>query len=610
MKNIKNIFTLAVVALTGLSLAGCSEDNLNTDPYSQSGVNIVGFGPSPILRTHEIHITGTSMNSVTSVAFPGEGAVVEKADFNSVDNQNIYVNVPDASVPGHIRLMVGNDTVATSVSLLTFEEPITVSSVEPTTALNAGDEIVIKGDYVYNIAQVVFTCGVTGAPVDAENFTYVSRREIHVPVPLAAQSGTITMNDGADWELTWETPLQVLAPTYTGLSSTTGEFGSQIQITGTNLHTVETVMFPGGVTADFTVSADHNSLTVTVPAECKSGAITLVYYSGDSQATDEFNVPTLKITNVSKTKDLKVGDQIVVTGEYFDRIVSVTLPGMGVVGDSVYTISGNTMTITVHEQMTDGTVEFKQNSYITESFKVMMYSEAPEITIWAGSTTIGNWDGSMGDLSWGKYDWSTVQPGQVLSIYLTPDMSEGWSQIRVGNGNWAALPGTEENISLSAEDTKVTVALTADMINELVNNGGLVLCGAFFTVTKVTLSILETVLWKGELGPTNWNGDLKIDMTDEIKAELQPGRKMGIEFRCDEGGGQVEICGTWWTSLEGPKNVYTPLTDEGRAIMNFDASVTSFEWTLVQGDIDILTNQGGILFVGNGGLTITKWYVK
>jgi hypothetical protein len=84
---------------------------------------------------------------------------------------------------------------------------------------------------------------------------------------------------------------------------------------------------------------------------------------------------------------------------------------------------------------------------------------------------------------------------------------------------------------------------------------------------------------------------------------------MGIEFKCDEGGGQVEICGSWWTGLEGPKNVYGR-DAEGRAIMNFPADATKFEWELIQGDIDILTTQGAILFVGNGGLTITRWYVK
>ena len=152
MKNYKNIFTWLVIALVGLSLTGCSEDDLDTNPYGKSGVNLVGFGPSPILRTHEIRITGTNMNKVTKVIFPGD-AIVERSGFNSSDAENIYVNVPDESVPGQIRLVAGNDTV-TSVSKLTFEEPIEVTSVSPTTGLNAGDEITIKGDYVYNIAEV------------------------------------------------------------------------------------------------------------------------------------------------------------------------------------------------------------------------------------------------------------------------------------------------------------------------------------------------------------------------------------------------------------------------------------------------------------------------
>ena len=137
-------------------------------------MNIVAFGPSPILRTQEIRITGTNLGSVSQVAFPGEGAVVEKAAFNNVDAQNIYVNVPDASVPGKIKLIVGSDTVATSVTPITFVEPISISSISPTTGLSAGDEVTVQGEYVYNIYQAVFTSGVTGAPVEAEDFTYVS----------------------------------------------------------------------------------------------------------------------------------------------------------------------------------------------------------------------------------------------------------------------------------------------------------------------------------------------------------------------------------------------------------------------------------------------------
>ena len=183
MNKIYRYFTLSMVALLGLSLTGCSEDNLDTNPYNKSGVNIVAFGPSPILRTHEIRITGTNLNNVTSVVFPGEGAVVAKANFNSGDNKDIYLNVPDESVPGKIRLLVGNDTVATSITPITFEEPIEITSVSPTTGLSAGDEVTVKGDYVYNIYQAIFS--------NAVGYSYSqSAPSLKVITPLSAARGT------------------------------------------------------------------------------------------------------------------------------------------------------------------------------------------------------------------------------------------------------------------------------------------------------------------------------------------------------------------------------------------------------------------------------------
>lgn len=514
MKKIYNLFALLVVALVGLSLTACSEDDYDTNPYNKSGVNLLAFGPSPTTRAQEIRITGTSLNSVDKVVFPGgtleragkiiniAGAEVEKAAFKSVDNENIYVNIPDESVPGKIRLVAGSDTIV-SVGTLTFLEPITVTSISPTTGLNAGDEISIKGDYVYNIAEVIFPSGVSGAPVLAEDFTYVSRHEIRVIVPLAAESGTLSFNDGADWEEEFKTPLEVITASVSSITEKT-DFGQQIQIVGVNLHTVESVIFPGGVTADFTVSDDHTTITATVPAETKSGAVSLLLYSGDAITTNEISVPTIAITGVSKEKDVKVGDVIVITGENFDRIETVTLPGYGILADDEYTISGNTLTFTVPEGMSDGNLELYQNSFITVTQKFMMYSEAPETVIWAGNFEIGSWNAAMQELAWGGYDWSTVKPGQVLTVYLKPNWVEGWSQIRVGNGSWAALPGTLDVNPLAEDDTKFTVTLTQAMIDEMVANSGLVICGAWFTVTKITLSVLEDVIWSGNFALGSW----------------------------------------------------------------------------------------------------------
>ena len=597
MNKIYKLFALSMVALVGLSLTGCSEDDLDTNPYNKSGVNIVAFGPSPILRTQEIRITGTNLESVSQVAFPGEGATVDKAAFNKVDAQNIYVNVPDESVPGKIKLIVGGEAVATSVTPITFEEPISISSISPTTGLSAGDEVTVKGDYVYNIYQAIFTSGVTGAAVEAEDFTYVSRREIRFRVPLAAESGVITFNDGADWTYESEMPLEILSATFTGLSTSTPDFGQQIQIFGTNLHTVETIMFPGGVTSEFTVSDDHKTITTNIPAETKSGAITMVLYSGASITTDEYTVPTIAITSVSKDKDIKVGDVITITGENFDRIETVTLPGYGILADDEYAISGNTLTFTVPEGMSDGNLELYQNSFITVTQKLMMYSEAPETVIWAGNFEIGSWNTGMQDLAWGGFDWSTVKPGQVLTIYLKPNWVEGWSQIRVGNGSWAALPGTADVNPLSEEDTKFTVTLTQAMIDEMVANGGLVICGAWFTITKITLSVLEETIWSGNFALGSWAaglGDLSWGGYDWSK--VSAGTTLKLYYEVDPSVGYINIRfgnGSWAAlpSTLGWGN-------DGNA--SPDPSETSIKTVLTEADMDQLINSGGLVICGAG----------
>ena len=630
MKKIYNVLAVLLVVLMGLSLAACSSDEYDTNPYNKSGVNLLAFGPSPNTRSQEIRITGTNLTAVNKVVFAGgtlersgkiinvTGAEVEKANFNSVDNENIFVNIPDESVPGKIRLVAGNDTI-TSVGILTFEEPITVSTISPLTGLSAGDEISIKGDYVYNIAQVIFTCGISGAPVDAEDFTYVSRKEIRLRVPLAAESGAISLTDGADWEFVYEEPAEIVGATITGITPK-ADFGEQIQITGSNLHIVENVLFPGGVSAEFTVSDDHKTITATVPAECKSGMLSLLLYSGAAISTPEFAVPTISITSAEPNKDLMEGDVVTIKGENFNRVIGVSLPGVGDIID--YTINGNTLTFTVPEGLTDGDVVLTQNAYISASTAVEIRKMRG--IVWMGKADLSGW-GNWGAFNWSGDLWTKLQneitgAGTLTFHFVTTNDNPmykirmgDWSTRLSGAAQFESEDGGEWIIHPNSANPDLTITITAEERDAMFADGGkgIVLWGDGLQLQYIKYESNDagTTLWSGELGPTNWGGDKTISVTDDIKAQLAPGKLMGIEFKCDEGGGQVEICGSWWTGLEGPKNVYGR-DAEGRAIMNFPADATKFEWELIQGDIDILTTQGAILFVGNGGLTITRWYVK
>jgi hypothetical protein len=248
--------------------------------------------------------------------------------------------------------------------------------------------------------------------------------------------------------------------------------------------------------------------------------------------------------------------------------------------------------------MGDGKVILIQHeNYSVESDKISMYSEAPEYSIWAGNFAIGNWNAGMQELAWGGFDWSTVKPGQVLTVYLTPDMSEGWSQIRVGNGSWTALPGTADVNDLTAEDTKFSVTLTQAMIDEMVANGGLVICGAYFTVTKVTLSILETTIWSGNFALGSWaQGLQELAWGGYDWSQVAVGTTLKLYYEVDPSVGYINIRsgnGSW---------VALPSTagwgNDGNA--SPDPSETSIKTVLTADDLEQLNNAGGLVICGAG----------
>ena len=237
------------------------------------------------------------------------------------------------------------------------------------------------------------------------------------------------------------------------------------------------------------------------------------------------------------------------------------------------------------------------------SDKISMYSEAPETTIWTGNFYIGNWNAGMQELAWGGYDWSTVKPGQVLTVYLTPDMSQGWSQIRLGNGSWSPLPGTPEKYELTAEDTKISVTLTQEMIDELVANGGLVICGAYFTVTKITLSILEEVIWSGSV-TINWSDPVAMTALaygGYDWSKVKAGTTLKLYYEVDPTPGYINIRfgNGSWAALPSTQG----WGSDGNA--SPDPSETSIKTVLTAADLTELTTNNGLVICG-AGITCKK----
>ena len=389
MKIYRKLSVMAMAALvTATGFTSCSSDDLDTNQYNKSGVNILAFGPMPITRGATMRVTGTQLNNVKEVLFPEGNQKLTPAttyingEFSLQNSEEMTVTIPDQCVPGKLRLVTNSGETIVSASNITFAEEIKVSSISPN-PVHPGDIVTIKGEYVWNIGQVVFFDHVV---VNAEDFVKNTRTEIQVRVPMEAKTGDVAYNDGSDGaENTVITNLTVDAAIATGVSNAKPEFGETITITGENLDLVSSVDFPSVEDVDFNTAEDGKSITVQVPANTVSGSIVLTSYSGLTTTVD-FTVPLATVSSTDPVKDVKAGQTITIKGNNLNRIVELLLPAIDeplVKGD--FTQSATQISFVVPEGMGDGKVILIQHeNYSVESDKISMYSEAPEYSIWTG----------------------------------------------------------------------------------------------------------------------------------------------------------------------------------------------------------------------------------
>lgn len=689
----KNIFRysilLALCSLVGL--ISCTPEELSTDQFSDETVVFGAFAPNPIVRGAELRILGSNLDKIVEVQIPGAEPITEIEVVSSGRVSEIRVVTPaagaeDASVTGPVVIIDNAGNVYESMTELSFTEGIVLESFSPATAM-PGDVVTVKGDYLYNVQQVVLSNGVY---VTGDQITEKSRRELKFIVPSNAVTGPVTIgdvdeNNNPDGLIPNNVPskdvLTIGSPTVKTINRGMLKAGATIKVEGTYLDMIEKAAFKTGAgdavaytEVDFTLAEDQKSVTVVLPASVVEGEVVLTTYAGEefvagayttvvptevaiapesrykaglnavvtgndldlvtsaalagtaldvvyadnaltfaipAAAVDGTVVLTLAngktveteavelvkpvITAVSPL-ELYAGDEnIVVTGEDLDLVVSATLGGRdaefeyadgqitvkttlssisgkvaftlanGVVVESADEVKVNyhskviitsmpamqhigqevvlqgsnfslvenifigDVKVTQYSVRTDAEVRFlmpwnKAGMYNmsfllfdgdteTVATQIEVGLELDIKTIWEGSEHIA-WTG-MQTLAWGGYDWSTVKPGTTLTVYFTQDENPEYTpQIRIANGSWSSLPtpleiagGGDGNIMLDPDATYCAIKLTAADIDVLVNQGGLVITGTFFTVSSVTLTneiSQEVTLWEGELIADDW----------------------------------------------------------------------------------------------------------
>ena len=458
--------------------------------YSEP-VSIESFSPESVRPGDVLTIKGEYLNLMHQVIFAENVIVSDEviaeeetteatSKFLKHTRNEIQVRVPEEAQSGKIILSDGAEIpnrlyseVELQVVLPSVAEVADYNNIKPGAIMTVTGENfdLVKEVRMENGETMLFTYS---AEQKALTFT-IPRGAVNGPIYVVPASGVLVQVA----EIKMATPEDVKA------QETEITAGKELTLTGKNMDMIAAVLFPGVEKAVEPTSLSETEVKVVVPGEAQSGMIQLVLTSGETISSLELTVTAPKYChiadeNVLKTNDYFVGEDMVVDVVNIGELAEVQVAGTKV----NYTSSGSQLTIPVPETAGhDSSVEL-----ISKDGTCKKYTVSFAKVIWTGSFAITNWNGNE-DLGKGHYEWSSVQPGTIITVYYTLNMEETNWQIKLGCANgWAELP-TIPIKGLEAGSTRFSATLTAEdlLVLSRDNNAGLVVSGCNFTMTKVTL---------------------------------------------------------------------------------------------------------------------------
>ena len=193
---------------------------------------------------------------------------------------------------------------------------------------------------------------------------YNSKISIQVPAEKC-EPGQIVLKTKKGGEITSVSPITYredieITKFYVGSEGTmVGNVGDVVTIKGDYLNLMHGVIFAGSDTikeAEF-VGHDRYTIQVKIPAEARTGVITLTDATKDGtslETKEELTINTPEATPI-KDRNIKAGEILSIKGTSFDQIVSVKFEGATVNAADFKSQSVAEITVAVPAKATDGT---------------------------------------------------------------------------------------------------------------------------------------------------------------------------------------------------------------------------------------------------------------
>jgi len=579
--------TLIKVCLVFIScfafITACQkEDVVDTNQMGSGEVTLKSFGPSPIQRGNaRLIIIGTNLNKVESVALQGAGEIT---DFKRVSNTEIWLeSIPANALPGVITLTAGSKKI-TSITPLTFSEPILITSITPLT-VKAGDKIKIEGDYLNLIKEIIFTDGVH---VDTTAFLSQNRKAIEVLVPVKARSGKVIVSNGADlltpadieakkepgipiWVYS-EQELIVTLPAITKISPNPIKAGSLLTIEGTNFDLVDSLAFVGNVGTRNFASKTATKITVTVPATAADGKIKAFAFSGIPVLSDSLILTVPTITAISPNP-VKNGAVLTITGTDLDLVSSVTFGG-GKVGTIVAGGTATQIQVNVPIDATNGAVTLttKANKSVLTPVLSMVLPTITNIsptTIIAGdSVTITGTDLDLVNaITFGGPTTGVIRTQTATQIIVRSTTASITGPVVLTIQNGAKVTSTQI-ITVNPATTPVITSITPTSVKP----------GAMISIVGLKLNNVQDVVFETGLSATQYGSRTPtlLEVYVPLTAKRGPVTLTLKTFDGQQVSGQIIVTGT------------DPVVDPTLILYDFD-NISADLWNGVG---EFVTNDG------------------
>lgn len=451
--------------------------------YSEP-VSIESFSPESVRPGDVLTIKGEYLNLMHQVIFAenvivsdeviAEEETTEAASkFLKHTRNEIQVRVPEEAQSGKIILSDGAEIPNRLYSEVELQVVLpSVTEVADYNNIKPGAIMTVTGENFDLVKEVRME---NGEKVEFEFST--ENKTLQFTLPANAVSGFIYVVPASGVRIPVAS-IELAKPGNFSCATSDVAAGGQITIQGENLDLVSAVIFTGEVEGEI-ISQSPEQLIVSVPTLAQSGSVTFKMTNGEqvSALNLTINQPCHIVSSLED--DFEAGKEMIVEVANGELLTGVKINGVEV----KYARDGIQLKIQVLETAGANSILELVSSDVSVKYTVSFAK-----VIWTGSfVTTSAWEGNQ-DLGWGNYDWSSVQPGTIITIYYTLNQAVTDWQLKLGCANgWAELP-TIPIKGLEAGSTRFSATLTADDLRVLSqNNDGLLVSGCNFTMTKVTL---------------------------------------------------------------------------------------------------------------------------